>query len=110
MRQYMDCSSSFIHPEQTGIRLVGACRAPHVALITSEGSKRANSGYGSHSDGTLRRVNWFYDRFTVPTSFASFTGTPYLMQAIHQNGINQQSYVVNNPDFYDPNAPLRPAP
>src|SRR3984885_2345800 len=23
---------------------------------------------------------WFYDRFTVPTSFASFTGTPYLIQ------------------------------
>src|ERR1700723_2758610 len=52
---------------------------------------------------------WFYDRFTVPTSFASFTGTPYLMQAIHQNGINQQSYVVNNPDFYNPNAPASPS-
>jgi hypothetical protein len=52
------------------------------------------SGYG-----------WFYDRFTVPNSFASSTGTPYLMQAIHQNGINQQSYVINNPDFYNPNAP-----
>jgi hypothetical protein len=52
---------------------------------------------------------WFYDRFTVPTSFASFTGTPYIMQAIHQNGINQQSYVVNNPDFYNPNAPAPPS-
>ena len=52
---------------------------------------------------------WFYDRFTVPTSFASFTGTPYLMQAIHQNGINQQSYVVNNPDFFNPNAPAPPS-
>ena len=48
---------------------------------------------------------WFYDRFTVPNSFASSTGTPYLVQAIHQNGINQQSYVINNPDFYNPNAP-----
>src|ERR1700722_176151 len=47
---------------------------------------------------------WFYDRFTVPNSFASSTGTPYLVQAIHQNGINQQSYVINNPDFYNPNA------
>jgi hypothetical protein len=52
---------------------------------------------------------WFYDRFTVPTSFFSTTGTPYLMQAIHQNGINQQSYVVNNPDFYNPNAPEPPS-
>ena len=51
---------------------------------------------------------WFYDRFTVPTSFFSSTGAPYLMQAIHQNGINQQSYVINNPDFYDPNAAASP--
>ena len=47
---------------------------------------------------------WFYDRFTVPNSFSSSTGTPYIMQAIHQNGINQQSYVISNPDFYNPNA------
>ncbi len=52
---------------------------------------------------------WFYDRFTVPNSFASSTGTPYLVQAIHQNGINQQSYVINNPDFYNPNAPASPS-
>jgi hypothetical protein len=52
---------------------------------------------------------WFYDRFTVPTSFNSFTGTPYIMQAIHQNGMNQQSYVINNPGFYDPTAPISPA-
>ena len=51
---------------------------------------------------------WFYDRFTVPTSFFSSTGTPYLMQTIHQNGINQQSYVINNPDFYNPNAAASP--
>lgn len=51
---------------------------------------------------------WFYDRFTVPSSFFSFTGTPYIMQAIHQNGINQQSYVINNPSFFDPNAPASP--
>ena len=52
---------------------------------------------------------WFYDRFTVPNSFASSTGTPYLVQAIHQNGINQQSYVINNPDFFDPNAAAAPS-
>ncbi|MGC2398160.1 MAG: carboxypeptidase regulatory-like domain-containing protein [Acidobacteriaceae bacterium] len=51
---------------------------------------------------------WFYDRFTVPTSFFSIDGAPYIMQAIHQNGSNQQSYVINNPDFYDPNAPASP--
>jgi Carboxypeptidase regulatory-like domain len=52
---------------------------------------------------------WFYDRFTVPNSFASSTGTPYIVQAIHQNGINQQSYVINNPDFYNPNAAASPS-
>jgi hypothetical protein len=49
---------------------------------------------------------WFYDRFTVPNSFGATSGTPYIIQAIHQNGINQQSYVVNNPDFFDPSAPV----
>ena len=46
---------------------------------------------------------WFYQRFTVPDGFTP-TGTPYLMQAIHQNGINQQSYVINNPGFYNPSS------
>ncbi len=32
---------------------------------------------------------WFYQRFTVPNSFGSNAGTPYVIQAIHQNGINQ---------------------
>jgi hypothetical protein len=45
---------------------------------------------------------WFYDRFTVPNSFSSSTGTPYIIQAIHRNGINQQSYIINNPSFYNP--------
>jgi hypothetical protein len=52
---------------------------------------------------------WFYDRFTVPNSFSSSTGTPYIMQAIHQNGINQQSYVINNPGFYNPDAAAPPS-
>ena len=49
---------------------------------------------------------WFYNRFSVPDSFTSATGTPYVIQTIHNNGINQQNYVINNPTFYDPNAPL----
>ncbi len=32
---------------------------------------------------------WFYERFTVPNSFGSNAGTPYVIQAIHQNGVNQ---------------------
>ncbi len=49
---------------------------------------------------------WFYNRFTVPNFFGSAAGTPYIIQAIHNNLINQQSYVVDNPDFYNPNAPV----
>ncbi len=52
---------------------------------------------------------WFYDRFTVPNFFNSATGTPYVIQAIHQNGINQQSYVVDDPTFYTPEVPAPPA-
>jgi carboxypeptidase family protein len=51
---------------------------------------------------------WFYDRFTVPNSFSSATGTPYVIQAIHRNGVNQQSFIVNNPPFFDPSAPIPP--
>jgi len=52
---------------------------------------------------------WFYNRFTVPNSFNSSNGVPYIIQAIHQNGINQQSFVVNNPNFYNPTTPVTPS-
>jgi hypothetical protein len=42
---------------------------------------------------------WFYQRFTVPNSFGSNAGTPYIIQAIHQNGINQEVSTVTNPTF-----------
>ncbi|HEV2709458.1 MAG TPA: hypothetical protein VGU67_04525 [Edaphobacter sp.] len=45
----------------------------------------------------------------MPNSFSSATGTPYVIQTIHQNGVNLQSYVVNNPPFYNPSAPSPPA-
>jgi hypothetical protein len=37
---------------------------------------------------------WFYDRF----------GSSYVLDAIRQNGMNQQQFVVKNPSFYE-NAP-----
>ncbi len=42
---------------------------------------------------------WFYQRFTVPNSFGSNAGTPYVIQAIHQNGINQTVSTITNPTF-----------
>jgi hypothetical protein len=47
---------------------------------------------------------WFYQRFTVPNSFGSNAGTPYVIQAIHQNGINQTVSTITNPTF-----PVTPA-
>ena len=51
----------------------------------------------------------FYTRFTVPGTFASEgspaspSGVPFVIQGVHNNGLNQQNYVVQNPQFYDPN-------
>jgi hypothetical protein len=42
---------------------------------------------------------WFYQRFTVPNSFGSNAGTPYVIQAIHQNGINQKVSTITDPTF-----------
>jgi hypothetical protein len=57
---------------------------------------------------------WFYQRFTVPDSLSSTQGTPYIIQAIHNNFVplgssqipNQQGLTVDNPDFYNPNQPV----
>jgi hypothetical protein len=86
-----------------GLRLEGQNRirdhadwAPRLAFAWSPGRKSGpaaktviRAGYG-----------WFYDRFTVPSFFSADSGTPYVIAAIHDNQINQQSYVLNDPDFY----------
>lgn len=78
--------------------------APRIALAWSPGRPSSSAaktviraGYG-----------WFYDRFTVPTAFSSFGGAPYIVQTLHDNRVNQQSYVVRNPQFYNPAAPATP--
>jgi hypothetical protein len=51
---------------------------------------------------------WFYQRFTVPNGTG---GTPYVIQAIHNNFVplgssevaNQRGITVVNPNFYNPN-------
>ena len=80
--------------------------SPRLALAWSPGRPSTataktvfRAGYG-----------WFYDRFTVPTAFSSFGGAPYIVQNIHDNRVNQQSYVVANPTFYNPAAPATATP
>jgi hypothetical protein len=92
-----------------GLRLEGQNRihdrsdwAPRVAVAWSP------SVHGAATPKTIVRAGygWFYNRFTVPNSFAgSFSGTPYIAQTIHNNGINQTGYIVGNPSFFNPNAP-----
>jgi Carboxypeptidase regulatory-like domain len=75
---------------------------PRVAFAWSPGYK----GSGALPKTVVRGgYGWFYTRFTVPSSFSSAAGTPYIIQAIHDNLINQKSYVVNQPSFYNPDAP-----
>ena len=80
--------------------------APRLAMAWSP------KPHGGGTPKTILRAGygWFYNRFTVPDSFAgSNSGTPYIAQAIHNNGINQTSYVVRNPGFFDPTAPEPPS-
>jgi Carboxypeptidase regulatory-like domain len=46
---------------------------------------------------------WFFNRFIMNTAFNSGV-VPYIITAIHDNLINQQSYTITNPNFYNPNA------
>ena len=93
-----------------GLRLEGQNRihdhsdwAPRAAIAWSP------SVHGTATPKTIIRAGygWFYNRFTVPNSFAgSYSGTPYIAEAIHNNGINQTAYIVQNPGFYNPDAPI----
>lgn len=79
--------------------------APRLALAWSPGRPSSTGG------ATVIRAGygWFYDRFTVPSAFSDFGAAPYVIQAIHDNRVNQQSYVVNNPGFFNPSAPATPS-
>jgi hypothetical protein len=79
---------------------------PRVALAWAPG----HTGKGPAKTVVRAGYGWFYDRFTAPSSLNSPGATPYVIQTIHQNGINQQSFVVNNPDFFNPSAPTAPEP
>ncbi|HEY6447749.1 MAG TPA: carboxypeptidase regulatory-like domain-containing protein [Acidobacteriaceae bacterium] len=44
---------------------------------------------------------WFYNRFTVPNGFGA--SEPYVVTAIHQNGVNQISYIQSQNIVFNPN-------
>ena len=70
--------------------------APRVSFAYALGH-----GDGKRPPKTVLRAGygWFYQRFTVPNSFGSNAGTPYVIQAIHQNGINQTVTTITNPTY-----------
>jgi Carboxypeptidase regulatory-like domain len=72
--------------------------APRLSFAYALGHSDAK-----HPPKTVLRAGygWFYQRFTVPNSFGSNAGTPYVIQAIHQNGINQ---TVSTTTFQVPSA------
>lgn len=76
--------------------------APRIALAWSPGKPSS-----SNAKAVIRvGYGWFYDRFSVSNSLGGIGDAPWVIRAQHDNLINQQSYVVNNPTFYDPSAPV----
>ncbi len=75
--------------------------APRVAVAYALGRGAANkpaktvvrAGYG-----------WFYTRFTVPNGFGA--SEPYIIQAIHENGVNQQQFIQSANIVFNPNQPV----
>jgi Carboxypeptidase regulatory-like domain len=73
--------------------------APRVTVAYALGKASAHqqpktvirAGYG-----------WFYNRFTVSNGFGA--NTPYVVQAIHNNGVNEQQYIQNSGITFNPNA------
>ena len=84
--------------------------APRITVAYALGKRD-----GKQPPKTVVRAGygWFYQRFTVPNSFGSTQGTPYVIQAIHNNFVplgsseipNQQVSTYDSPDFYEPNIP-----
>ncbi|HZZ37595.1 MAG TPA: carboxypeptidase regulatory-like domain-containing protein [Acidobacteriaceae bacterium] len=72
--------------------------APRVAVAYALGHGASNKpaktvvrgGYG-----------WFYQRFTVPNGFGA--SEPYIVQAIHENGVNQQQFIQSGNIVFNPN-------
>jgi hypothetical protein len=85
--------------------------APRISMAYALGKQK-----GSRPPKTVVRAGygWFYQRFSVPNSFGSTQGTPYIIQAIHNNFVppgssqtpNQQGFTIVNPNFYNPNEPV----
>lgn len=68
--------------------------APRIAFAWSP----RHSGTAPAKTVVRGGYGWFYNRFTVPNSFNSTAGTPYIIQTLHDNLVNQRSYTVLTPN------------
>ncbi len=97
-----------------GLRLEGQNRirdhadwAPRLALAWSPDQR-----LGTAQPRTVFRAGsgWFYNRFTVPNFFSTDSGTPYVMNAIHHNGVSEPEFSGScAPCNYFPGAVSTPA-
>jgi len=95
-----------------GLRLEGQNRihdrldwAPRLAIAWSP----KHSGSAPAKTVVRAGYGWFYHRFTVPDSFSIDSGTPYLDQVIHNNGINGTGYDAQCPCNFYPGSVEKPA-
>jgi hypothetical protein len=71
--------------------------APRLALAYA-----LDGGKGRRAKTVVRAgYGWFYERFTVPHGFGG--SEPYIINAIHQNGVNQQKYIQSGNISFNPN-------
>jgi hypothetical protein len=72
--------------------------APRVTVAYALG----RSG-GKQQPKTVIRAGygWFYQRFTVPNGFGA--QVPFVVQTIHENGVNEQQFIQSNPSAFNPN-------
>jgi hypothetical protein len=100
-----------------GLRLEGQNRihdhadwAPRLALAWSPDRRP-----GAQPKTVVRAGSgWFYSRFTVPNFFSADSGTPYVINAIHENGIYGEEFAGPCPPCsyypYSPNPPSTVSP
>jgi hypothetical protein len=74
--------------------------APRVSFAYALGK-----GSGRQQPKTVVRAGygWFYQRFTVANGFGA--NIPYVINTIHENGVNEQQFIQTSGIVFNPNSP-----
>lgn len=76
--------------------------APRLAVAWAP----RKSGQKSQSTVIHAGYGFFYTRFIGPSNLSSPDAVPYWTQMLHNNRVNQQSYTIADPSFYQPDSAL----